>query len=326
MARWRCSVCGYVHEGIEPPEQCPVCGADRSRFVAVDRVEKKDGGPAPRTQEAPPSENERWQCAVCGFRHSGATPPEACPVCGAEKSHFSAIDTKPPPETTPTDATHTAAVFDSAQRWQCTICGYIHTGPEPPQNCPVCGADRSKFVSRDAAPDKPATEAPDGEPHHEPAAASIASADASLFEPYRRWIDLAIENHAHPIAVHIPNGVLPVTVAMVLLAALFDWPAIGQAGVYNMGFIFLSMPVVLFTGYLHWQFKFGGNMTDLFKWKIICGAVVFLLALILFAWGLISPESARNPGTVYLLLHFILLVVAGVAGWLGGKLVFRPQD
>ncbi len=23
--RWKCSVCGYIHEGIEPPEKCPSC-------------------------------------------------------------------------------------------------------------------------------------------------------------------------------------------------------------------------------------------------------------------------------------------------------------
>ena len=146
----------------------------------------------------------------------------------------------------------------------------------------------------------------------------------TYLDRYRHWIDLAIEYHAHPIAVHIPNGVLPITVAMVLLAALFDWPAIGQAGVYNMGFTFLSMPVVLFTGYLHWQYKFGGNMTDLFKWKIICGVIVTVLSGLLFVWGLADPESAHDPGAVYLLLHIALLVVAGIAGWLGGKLVFRP--
>lgn len=33
--RWRCTVCGYIHEGDEPPGICPVCGADRSLFVAV---------------------------------------------------------------------------------------------------------------------------------------------------------------------------------------------------------------------------------------------------------------------------------------------------
>ena len=33
MKEWRCTVCGYVHQGEWPPEKCPVCGADQWRFV-----------------------------------------------------------------------------------------------------------------------------------------------------------------------------------------------------------------------------------------------------------------------------------------------------
>ncbi len=31
--RWRCSICGYVHEASEPPRWCPLCGADFGMFV-----------------------------------------------------------------------------------------------------------------------------------------------------------------------------------------------------------------------------------------------------------------------------------------------------
>lgn len=34
--RWKCTVCGYIHEGQEPPAKCPVCGADRSLFVPLE--------------------------------------------------------------------------------------------------------------------------------------------------------------------------------------------------------------------------------------------------------------------------------------------------
>ena len=34
--KYVCSVCGYVHEGPEAPEKCPVCGAPKSKFVAQD--------------------------------------------------------------------------------------------------------------------------------------------------------------------------------------------------------------------------------------------------------------------------------------------------
>ncbi len=33
MAKWVCSVCGYVYEGEEPPKQCPVCKAPAEKFI-----------------------------------------------------------------------------------------------------------------------------------------------------------------------------------------------------------------------------------------------------------------------------------------------------
>ena len=32
MAKWICTVCGYVHEGDTAPEACPVCKAPASKF------------------------------------------------------------------------------------------------------------------------------------------------------------------------------------------------------------------------------------------------------------------------------------------------------
>ena len=33
MKTWVCSVCGYVYEGANPPEQCPVCKASSDKFA-----------------------------------------------------------------------------------------------------------------------------------------------------------------------------------------------------------------------------------------------------------------------------------------------------
>lgn len=30
--KWRCGVCGYIHDGEQPPEKCPKCGAAREKF------------------------------------------------------------------------------------------------------------------------------------------------------------------------------------------------------------------------------------------------------------------------------------------------------
>ena len=32
MKRYVCTVCGYIHEGDEPPEKCPVCKAAKDKF------------------------------------------------------------------------------------------------------------------------------------------------------------------------------------------------------------------------------------------------------------------------------------------------------
>ena len=32
MKKYVCAVCGYVHEGNEPPEKCPQCGAPKEKF------------------------------------------------------------------------------------------------------------------------------------------------------------------------------------------------------------------------------------------------------------------------------------------------------
>jgi nitrite reductase (NADH) large subunit len=35
---WRCRVCGYLHEGDEPPDECPVCSAGKEEFEPADEV------------------------------------------------------------------------------------------------------------------------------------------------------------------------------------------------------------------------------------------------------------------------------------------------
>lgn len=36
MSKYVCSVCGYVHEGDNPPEECPICKAPADKFVKQD--------------------------------------------------------------------------------------------------------------------------------------------------------------------------------------------------------------------------------------------------------------------------------------------------
>ena len=34
--KWRCTVCGYVHDGDQGPDRCPKCGAPRDKFVQIE--------------------------------------------------------------------------------------------------------------------------------------------------------------------------------------------------------------------------------------------------------------------------------------------------
>lgn len=49
MEKWRCTVCGYIHEGPLPEDYvCPICGAPASAFV---KVEEDEGDAQKKTEK-----------------------------------------------------------------------------------------------------------------------------------------------------------------------------------------------------------------------------------------------------------------------------------
>ena len=40
MAKWKCTVCGYIYEGDTPPETCPVCKQPKDKFVKLEEESK----------------------------------------------------------------------------------------------------------------------------------------------------------------------------------------------------------------------------------------------------------------------------------------------
>ncbi|SMC76753.1 flavin reductase family protein [Sporomusa malonica] len=77
MNKWRCNVCGYIHEGDKPPAECPICGVGPEDFVVVKEL-------AAEQQLAV----KRWKCTVCDYVHTGDTPPDSCPLCGVGSELF----------------------------------------------------------------------------------------------------------------------------------------------------------------------------------------------------------------------------------------------
>ena len=229
------------------------------------------------------------------------------------------------------------------KKWKCIVCGYIHTGDEPPDKCPVCGAPKSKFieVTEPEAPSSEPAAAPKARTEPEPAPTEVPQPTAAASaeqpappeheapfkdSPYRRLFETMTRLHGHPISVHIPNGLLPVSVLFIILAAIFNIKGMASAAIYNLGVVALSMPVVLFSGWVDWQNRFNGAITSVFSVKIACGIVVTVTAWFLFIWLLVNPEviTTSQPSRVaFFGINLIMLAAAGTAGWYGGKLVFR---
>jgi len=94
-----------------------------------------------------------WECGVCGYIHKEDQPPEKCPVCEAPGKMF----TEKQPESTEdevtlevdeqVETTETAEAQEKPpqKQWRCTVSGYLHTGPTPPEKCPVCDATAEQF-------------------------------------------------------------------------------------------------------------------------------------------------------------------------------------
>ena len=214
------------------------------------------------------------------------------------------------------------------KKWQCTICGYIHTGDEPPEVCPVCGADKSQFIELIEQKEAPAAASqPEAQKQPEIQASSPPpkTSPASLFS-YDGITGLMVKHHAHPISVHFPNGIIPMSVTFIFLATIFQSAGLSQASFYSMIFVMLTLPVVLFTGYNEWKKKYRGALTRIFIMKIISAAIVSVCTLVIVLWFLVSPDVLKTPSawrTVFLMLHLAILAAAGFAGHIGGKLVFK---
>lgn len=227
------------------------------------------------------------------------------------------------------------------KKWRCTVCNYIHTGESPPEKCPVCGADKSKFVeispeeakqyeekqkqnSKANGSGQAKADQKPGTPPPSSSAAQKASAGSSGF---RNFVDeQLIVHHAHPMTVHVPNGVLPIVVLFMFIGAVLGTEALAWAAFYFAFMVVLSMPVVLYTGYNEWQRKYKGARTTMFMAKIAAAVVVAVSSLLVVIWFFINPDviysGAARRGS-FLLLNLIMFGATGVAGFIGGKFVFK---
>jgi rubrerythrin len=88
---WVCLACGFIYEGDEPPDPCPICLAQKRAFYP--RNTMPDAPPLKTVEEskvkpAPAPGGKHWVCITCGHIHEGDEPPDTCPICGVTKDNF----------------------------------------------------------------------------------------------------------------------------------------------------------------------------------------------------------------------------------------------
>ena len=204
------------------------------------------------------------------------------------------------------------------KKWECTVCGYIHEGEEPPDECPVCSADKSMFVEViEQGQPPPGLAAQQQVPS--------AAKPTFLTTAYNVASEQILKHHLHPIMVHTPNGILPMALLFLFITAFLGLPLYETAAFYSFVFVLIAMPVVLFTGYEVWQKRYRGALTTIFKIKIGASIVTVILLLTLIIWRVIQPDIITTPSNgrwVFLFLSLVLVGAVGGAGHMGGKLVF----
>lgn len=205
------------------------------------------------------------------------------------------------------------------KKWRCTVCGYVPDGEIPPDKCPVCGADRDLF--EEAAEPVVSDEA----------SSSSGSAMEKTVQGKETGIfaRLVLKHHVHPVSAHIPNGVLPVSVIFVILSMILGSPVLQTVAKYNIAIVLLVLPVVVFTGYLEWKNRYMASFTKLFVAKMIAATTTIVAFALVMVWWFVAPEILQSPiqqKAVFILLNVIGLSAAGLAGFLGGKLVFKDRD
>ncbi len=215
------------------------------------------------------------------------------------------------------------------KQWQCTICKYIHKGETPPEKCPVCGAPASKFIEINKSP------MPETPPVKKQTAIKsgsdrsgekkgLKSSPAIKETGLKKIESLLVKHHAHPVLVHTPNGILPAAVILFLLAWIFNYGLLSRVAFINLIFVILSLPFVILTGIIEWKKKYNGALTIIFKLKILAATMTLVSCVISLVWFLIDPGILSSPKAwVFILINIIMLIAAGIAGHIGGKLVFK---
>ncbi|MDM8536383.1 hypothetical protein QUF70_06485 [Desulfobacterales bacterium HSG17] len=272
---------------------------------------------------------KKWRCTVCGYVHTGNEPPDKCPVCGADKTLFEEIEEKVEAVSETVEQNESSELSEKKEPDRTGVqaqegkesASEVQTGETQTSEVQTGETQTSEVQTGETQTSKTQTnETQTGETSID------ESSESKPARIYNMIVKQLLKHHAHPISVHFPNGVLPMSVIFIVLAVAFEMKEFEIVGFYSMIFVLIILPFVLFTGYLEWKNKYGGHLTKIFLTKIICAVIVTGTAICAVAWRFVDPKvmDIYSPDRwTYVLLCLTMLGAAVVAGMIGGKLVFK---
>jgi len=181
------------------------------------------------------------------------------------------------------------------RKWKCTVCGYVHEGAEPPASCPVCGADRSRFIP-------------------------LEEEKVNLL---RDMIETFV---LHPVAAHFPNGLVPTAVLFLLLALLTGSSELDHAVFYLLAMVLAVLPVSISSGIYDWRTRCHGERALIFYKKIGLAGTLLLLVLATGFLRYSHPALLAEGGSrrwIYVGLVLAMLPVVTLLGHYGAKLAYQ---
>ena len=98
-----------------------------------------------KASAAKPAAKTGWRCTVCNHVYEGEELPDdyICPICKHGKEDFEKIGGEATPKV---EEVKPEATVGGAKKFVCSVCGYVHEGDCPPDQCPVCKVPSDKFT------------------------------------------------------------------------------------------------------------------------------------------------------------------------------------
>ena len=227
------------------------------------------------------------------------------------------------PSSSASIAAHSAENGQAGSKtWVCTVCKNVHQDTAPPDVCPICGVPKEKFEAE--AKDSEGNNVSSENSSIPEAAQTASKGESSKSNGF--LTQQILKHHLHPMTVHVPNGVIPIAVLFVFGAVILQAYSLVEAAFYNLVAVLLSMPIVWLSGVVEWKKRYAGVWTSRFVTKIVCGIIVPACALALAIWYRIDPKALEGDSPtiiVILALNLVMLAATSLAGFVGGKFVFK---